>query len=138
MTVRGPLLADFLDSAFGSLPIDSALNPFSASAHDGIMSCSRYRCLLPRTTYTPGGLRGGGAIHAYTSDTPIAEMRWRFRIKHQQTLAHYLQEVTCLSSLRHLPLRARALIMSVAKFFEPCLNDCGTGLRPTESLTSSL
>ena len=139
VTVRGRLLADFLDFAFGSLPVDSALCPSSASTYRARWDHILLSLQVPASAnYTPGGLRGGGAIRAYTSDTPIVEIQWRLRIKHQQTFAHYVQEVTCFTSLRRLPLQARALILSVAKFFEPCLNHYGTRPRPIESLTSIL
>ncbi|CAE7232958.1 unnamed protein product, partial [Symbiodinium sp. CCMP2592] len=51
----------------------------------------------PKHRLTPGSLRGGGAVRAFRSGEPLAEVQWRMRLRHQETLGYYLQEVTALS-----------------------------------------
>ena len=48
---------------------------------------------------TPGGLRGGGAVSAYREGKSLQEIMWRMRLRSQQTLESYLQEVSALSVL---------------------------------------
>ena len=76
---------------------------------------------IPRAMFTPGGLRGGGAVAAYFEGTTIADLLWRMRIKHMATLDSYLQEVAAAISLNSVSLESRQRIAlfctSYDKFF---------------------
>ncbi|CAE7501380.1 unnamed protein product [Symbiodinium sp. CCMP2592] len=63
---------------------------------------------------TPGGLRGGGAVHCYRLGLSVADIQWRMRLKHQATLEFYLQEVGALSALNHLGDTSSRKIRAVA------------------------
>ena len=66
---------------------------------------------------TPGGLRGGGAIHAYRSNVDLPSLMWRMRIRHQATLESYLQETAALSALTSLPDPSLLRIRAASEFF---------------------
>ena len=65
-----------------------------------------------RCKLTPGGLRGGGAVAAYRSKRPIADIQWTMRLQNQATLAYYLQEVSAESVLPKLSKRARENVLT--------------------------
>ncbi len=67
--------------------------------------------------FTPGSLRGGGAVHAYEHGLSIPYFLWRMRIRNQDTLAHYFQEVAAATNLRTLPGASKDKIASLARFF---------------------
>ena len=52
---------------------------------------------------TPGGLRGGGAVSQYRAGVSLPSLLWKMRLKQQQTLESYIQEVAALSALTSLP-----------------------------------
>ena len=118
-TFRGRGAVALLSHAFGDLPLDAPLWPFSAATFR-----NRWEHLLrsllvpPAVSFTPGGLRGAGAVCLYLADTPIHDIMWRMRVTHLRTLSHYLQEVTAATSLRSLPAESRAAIMSSARVLE--------------------
>lgn len=71
---------------------------------------------VPRAAaITPGCTRGGGAVYRYHVGQPISNIQWTMRIKHQQTLEHYLQETAALGVIQKLPARSRELVQSCAK-----------------------
>lgn len=119
ITVRDHKIAAFLSAVFCDLRHDERLFPFSPSAFR-----TRWNFVLgllripPAAGYTPGGLRGGGAVHAYLHDVHPSDIQWRMRLKHMTTLQHYLQEVTCLMSLRQLSSDARENVRLCASFFD--------------------
>ncbi|CAE8581541.1 unnamed protein product [Polarella glacialis] len=90
--------------------------PFSQSAYrrrfDKLLSLvgvTRY--------YTPGGLRGGGAVRDFVINGDIANLMWKMRIRSQSTLAHYLQEVVTEQSLLRLPTSSRDIFKLLARIF---------------------
>ena len=66
---------------------------------------------------TPGSVRGGGAVAAYQNGALISELQWQMRLRNQNTLAYYLQEISAGSVLPALPRRARELIAASVVFF---------------------
>ena len=74
------------------------------------------RALLvpPVTRLTPGGIRGGGAIHSFQLNHDLPLLLWRMRLKHIGTLSNYLQEATGALILPSLPPESRGLIRSAA------------------------
>ena len=119
IAVRSEALASFLSALFSCLRPDERLFPFSPSAFrtrwDHILNVLR---VPPSAGYTPGGLRGGGAVHAYLCDVHPSDIQWRMRLKHMTTLQRYLQEVTCLMSLRQLSSDAIENVRVCASFFD--------------------
>ena len=65
---------------------------------------------------TPGSLRAGGAVALHRSGISIPDLLWRMRLRHQQTLAFYLQETTASSILPSLDssIRDNIQILQVA------------------------
>ena len=63
---------------------------------------------------TPGSLRGGGALSLFRRGMLIADLQWQMRLKGQQTLAYYLQEVLADSVLPSLPESTRQRIQAAA------------------------
>ena len=47
----------------------------------------------------------------------MADIQWRMRLQHQQTLGFYLQEVAALNSILDAGEDARLLLFSAAKVF---------------------
>lgn len=71
----------------------------------------------PHVTLTPGGVRGGGCIHAFESGDSLVFLLWRMRLKHLQTLESYLQEVTAATVLPDLPAKTRQNIRLLSDIF---------------------
>ena len=67
--------------------------------------------------FTPGSLRGGGAVHRYRSGGSVADIMWLLRIKHMETPQHYLQEVAASLSLASLPLDSKQKVQASASMF---------------------
>ena len=66
---------------------------------------------------TPGGLRGGAAVHYYKNGRPIADLLWLLRLRSQSTLESYLQEVAALNVLASFSPKARESILVMASSF---------------------
>eukprot|EP00438_Fugacium_kawagutii_P027608 Skav231511 [mRNA] locus=scaffold84:334476:339113:- [translate_table: standard] len=103
---------------FGGLDADAKLYPGSAGTYR-----RRWDKLLqtlgidPIHGFTPGSLRGGGAVHRYRNGASVSDVMWALRVKHLETLQHYLQEVTASVSLVSLPESARLKIQASASMF---------------------
>lgn len=119
-TIRGPEVR-FLVAVFEHLGLDDSLYGLSAATFrkrwDGLMGLL---CIPPRL-YTPGSMRGGGAVAAYMQDTSIPELLWRMRIQNIKTLEHYLQEVTAATSLASLSETSRKYIEQLSGLYETVL-----------------
>ena len=64
---------------------------------------------------TPGGLRAGGTVELYRRGVPILDILWALRLKHVETLQHYLQEIATQITMIDLPLETRVKVA--------CLNE---------------
>lgn len=73
--------------------------------------------VAPHIKLTPGGVRGGGCIHAFESGDSLMSLLWRMRLKHLQTLESYLQEVTAATVLPDLPPETRRNIRILSDVF---------------------
>lgn len=73
----------------------------------------------PSLRVMPGGLRGGGAVHAYRHGAAISELMWKMRVRHQGTLEAY-EGTAAASALTQLNANAAALraIRSSSSFFD--------------------
>ena len=120
--VKGYGEANFLHYCFAHLKQQDTLYDMSASTFR--KRWGRFLCVLglPGShRFTPGGLRGGGAVAAYMRDIPIADIMWRMRVRSTSTLEHYLQEVAALVSLRSLPANASNRIQECALTYDAIL-----------------
>ncbi|CAE8615353.1 unnamed protein product [Polarella glacialis] len=72
---------------------------------------------VTKNYYTPGGLRGGGAVRDFVINGDIANLMWKMRITSQSTQAHYLQEVVTEQSLLRLPAGSRDILKFLSIFF---------------------
>lgn len=66
---------------------------------------------------TPGGLRGGGAIHEYRRGAGISDIQWRMRLKNVVTLEAYIQEVAALSVMTNLSAECVKRVKAASKLF---------------------
>ena len=102
--VKGPRwILDFISATFQPLQAERPLYNGSAGMYRRRWD-SLLKALLvePSHRLTPGSLRGGGAVRAYRSGEALNEVQWRMRLRHQETLGYYLQEVAALSVLPSL------------------------------------
>ena len=63
---------------------------------------------------TPGGVRGGGCVHAFQNGLDLPRLLWKMRIKHLQTLESYLQECTASTVVPELPRSSRDRVRAAA------------------------
>ena len=77
----------------------------------------RALCVPVACKLTPGGLRGGGAVHAFRQGLSIPDLLWKMRIQHASTLEAYLQEVTAITALKQLPDEAKRRVSTASTFF---------------------
>lgn len=121
-TVKGSLEVGFLTAVFKDLAVDAALYPLSAATFRKRWDALLALIGIPAKLYTPGSMRGGGAVAAYMADCPISDILWRMRLRSSQTLEHYLQEVTAASSLISLSGHARSNIAKLSGLYEAVLS----------------
>ena len=123
--VKAPLwIREFISAVFQ--PLHRARPLYDGSAG---MYRRRWDALLkvllvePQHRLTPGSLRGGGAVRAFRSGEALNEVQWRMRLRNQETLGYYLQEVTALSILPALSAPARDRVRSAAAYLPIALTN---------------
>ncbi|CAE7242495.1 Fem1b [Symbiodinium sp. CCMP2592] len=117
--IKAPeFILKFLGKVFQPLAGSCALYPGSPNMYRRRWD-SLLKALLVEPTHrlTPGSLRGGGAVRAFRGGEPLSEVQWRMRLRHQETLGYYLQEVTALSVLPSLSSPSRNLVQGAAAAF---------------------
>ena len=119
--IRGVHIVEFLESVFKHVPLTDSLYVQSPSTFRVRWDALLNVIGVPRGLYTPACLRGGGAVAAYLSDTPIADIMWRMRIRNASTLEHYLQEVAATTSLANLPDIVKHRISKLSSLYQPAL-----------------
>ena len=101
MKVSDPLACRLLHKVFQKLPMDALL--FSASHYQyrkrwdiilEVLEVDAGLRLTPR-----GDSVGGAAVYHYRSGRAISDVLWLLRLRNQQTLESYLQEVAALNTL---------------------------------------
>ena len=97
-----------LETIFEGLSPADKLCPFSPSAFRSRWDLCMKRLGVPLKMFTPGGLRGGGAVSVYLSGAHIADILWRMRLTHLTTLERYPQEVSAAISLHSLAKSMRS------------------------------
>jgi len=108
--VRFPLCVALLSAVFGRLPRSSPLLGFSSSAFRRRWDAVLRALGVPPNTYSPGGLRGGGAVAHFAKHEDVNLLLKQMRLRTQATLSSYLQEVTAKTSLASLPALCRLKI----------------------------
>eukprot|EP00438_Fugacium_kawagutii_P006915 Skav203581 [mRNA] locus=scaffold935:89412:94199:+ [translate_table: standard] len=105
----------FLDKVFGLDEAHVRLLDCTPSAFRRRWDAVLHALAVPKASgLTPGGVRGGGCVHAFQTGVDISMLLWRMRIKHMQTLESYLQEVVASTVVAELPLEARRKISAAA------------------------
>ena len=113
-----PLECSFLAAVYSHLLPDDKLYPRSSYCYRKVWDRLTDVLQIPRGVFTPGGLRGGGAVTAYLDGRTISELQWDMRLANQETLRFYLQEVAASNSLLSLPSPARSAVRTAAQFYE--------------------
>ena len=70
---------------------------------------------IPAGTYTPGGLRGGGACAAFRRTLDVTLLCWRMRLAKTATLSSCLQETLAATSLRTLHAEALTCVAAASR-----------------------
>ena len=65
--------------------------------------------------FTMASLRGGGATFHYLSGTSLDDIAWQGRWASKRTLEIYIQEVTALTTLGHLPAEVQQRILRFSR-----------------------
>eukprot|EP00435_Cladocopium_sp_Y103_P064341 s255_g26.t1 len=104
-----------LDAVFGLLPGNERLLECSPAAFrrrwDAVLSALK---IDKSSGLTPGGVRGGGCVHAFQTGVSLPTLLWRMRIKHLQTLENYLQEVVASTVVSELSEESRRCVAHAA------------------------
>jgi len=118
-SVSKALEAAFISWCFGALPLHDHLWPQSQHTYRRAWNAILVDCLgIAPGTFTPGCLRGGGAISYYLSGLPIFDLQWQMRLANMETLRYYLQETAASNVLRELSDASRSNISIASKFYE--------------------
>lgn len=116
--VEDPLVVPFLAAVFGRVRRDEFIYPISPSSFRRRWDIILGHLKIPgRLKLTPGSLRGGGACHFYREHQDLGRLMWKMRLRQQQTLENYLQEVGAYTALN---VRSSCLLSSLTllcKFF---------------------
>ena len=112
-------LAEFLERIFGGLQKQDSLFAGSPASFrrrwDKLLSALQ---VSPQLGLTPASMRGGSAVFHYRTDGDVSRLLWKMRLKHLETLQHYLQEVGADSVMPQLSLQSRSQILAAGSLFE--------------------
>ena len=118
MKVSDETACCILHKVFAKLPLDGPL--FGATHYQ---YRKRWDALLdalqvdPAQRLTPGGLRGGAAVYHYRAGRSINDVMWLLRLRSQQTLESYIQEVAALNTIAKMKAETRSLISHFSNVF---------------------
>ena len=119
MKVSDPLACKMVHKIFRKLPMDSLL--FAATSYQ---YRKRWDMLLSTLMIdvghrlTPGGLRGGAAVYHYRAGRSINDVMWLLRLRNQQTLESYIQEVAALNTMAKMSATTRDYISQFSTIFQ--------------------
>jgi integrase len=125
--IESQWLLQKLEAWFEARPMSGRLFPSYAVLRKLL---ARYiNSLGLRTTYTLGGLRGGGASFRYLCNEEISRIQRRGRWQSAKSLDHYLQPATTFLSTQHWSSTSRSLILQLAQApaVEPFLAELSAG-----------
>jgi len=118
----GRLEVAFISAIFGDLAPSARLIQITTGTFRRRWDRLALTLRLEHGTFTPGGLRGGGAIAHFRTHRDISLLMWQMRVRDQSTLSHYLQEATALTTMVDLPACAREAIRVAASLYEVSLS----------------
>ena len=76
---------------------------------------------IPKGFYTPGGMRGGGAVAQFCLRQDIDFLMWKMRLQSKRSLEHYLQEVSATVTIKKLPVEAQNRVAFMCKHWDQFL-----------------
>ena len=107
-----------LQSIFGDLDGDEVLYPGTPSTFRRRWDKVLRSLKVPSDfNLTPAGVRAGGTIQLYRTGIGIHDLLWRLRLRHLETLQHYLQELSTDVTMYDMPISARALIGGASNLY---------------------
>ena len=119
MKVADEQACKLLEGIFLKFPDDVALYPFSAGVYRRRWDKLLALLEIPVSAkITPGGLRGGAAVQAYKNGMGVQDILWKMRLRNQQTLESYLQEVAAIGALRDLRPQVRRRLHAFSAIFD--------------------
>ena len=121
-SVCGITEVNFLSWALGRLQGREKVYPCSNRHYRECWDIIMQLLLVPPHLYTPGGLRGGGAIAQYLSGASVPDVQWQMRLQSQSTLSYYLQEAAAVNSLLELSDLAKVRIRAASALYVPVLH----------------
>ena len=86
--IEGAAEVRYLEAAFGHMNPRAALLDLSTHLFRKPWGALTSAAGLRRNTFTPGGMRGGGAVSFFRACRGIALLMWQMRVDDQSTLAH--------------------------------------------------
>ena len=110
-----PGVSVFLQSMLGSLSGEDKIYPGTPGTFRRRWNILLQALSIPSDfRLTPGSLRPGGTVALYRKGVAIHDILWALRLKHLETLQHYLQEVSTDMTLFDLPREAKDAVTSLA------------------------
>ena len=125
-SIHDPLTIELLRTTFGDDPPDTPLVTGSAAQFRRRFAWLLRSLGLPPASYTPGGLRGGGACHAFSLERDVSLLCWRMRISSQSTLSHYLQECSAAVGLQSISAESRRRVAAAATLLPTLVSGCAS------------
>ena len=126
-SIHDALTIELLRSTFGHEPADTPLISGSATQFRRRFSWLLRSLGLPPCAYTPGGLRGGGACHAFSLERDVSLLCWRMRITSHSTLSHYLQGCSAAVGLQSISAESRRRVAAAATLLPTLVGSCAFG-----------
>ena len=122
LLITGEPEVRFLWSCFGGLKQRDSLFVGGARRFRAFWDWCLAALSIPQDVgLSPGSVRGGACVAAYRAGLGVEELRWRMRIRTQDTLRSYLQEATTLSCLSRLSPDSRRRISAANRFYDCAL-----------------
>ena len=121
-TVLDKCAMQLIEREFAHLSPDDYLWPCSPYDFQKHLDGALRRLEVPAGVFGAGGLRGGGACAAFRQERDIANLCWRMRIKGQDTLSAYLQEVSAAIGMQALSPSAREKVETAAQLYSAILD----------------
>eukprot|EP00438_Fugacium_kawagutii_P015803 Skav230691 [mRNA] locus=scaffold2202:279688:282453:- [translate_table: standard] len=123
LTVSDPQFIRFLEKVFA---VDQRQSSHEARLYECSASSFRRRWdailrslgISAQTQLTPGGLRGGGCVHAFQQGISLPLLLWKMRIRHMQTLENYLQETVADSVIPSFSAATRQRVIAASSIYE--------------------
>ena len=113
VTITDVWLLQRLDRHFGTWPEKAPLCSGGTTAFTRrFMACLQSLRLAGR--FTPGGLRGGGAVAHFEEHANLGALQFRGRWENPRSMLHYLQLGLAASSFLSIPAAARSRIEALA------------------------